>query len=426
MVSKLDNITQELYSDTTHEQHSLLELSTLPVPVIEDGTNQTLIIILTAACIIFGLLLICSTVAYCFLRIMASRRAQRLTTDLHELSVQTHTERENNGYVADNFNSGSFLDNLTLLVDQLDANLKLQRKNLTLDIDHILANGSFGDVIQGNLVTKNNISTQTQVHIISDDMEKTNQQNFLQEFQSLLEIRGHQCFLYFMGVCQTPDWFYLVFENIERTLKSFLLEARTATAQPSVDKFSLLSEDFILNTINDLCTAMEYLEKNNIIHKKINSYNVRVNQDEECKLIFFGPTHFVSTEKVLDQARWHAPEILKSNFNYTSKSDVYSFGILMWEMCTLGATPYINTPSADLLPRIRNGTRPEQPPFIFDDLYQLFLNCWELDRDSRPTFEEINSFLKQLTATSIEHTLSFKKYDGIVLPYYQPSLEVRN
>lgn len=420
VVSTLDNVTQVLYSETTHEQHNILELSTMQAPVAEDGTNQTLVIILTAACIIFGLLLICSSIAYCFLRVRAGRRAQRLT-DLHELSVQPHIERENNGFVSDNFTSGNFADHLSLLVDRLDSNQKLQRKSLTLDIDHIIATGSYGDVIQGN-VSKNNISTPCQVHIISDDMEKVDQQNFLRELSELMEIRGHQCFLYFFGVCQTPDWFYLVFEQIPRTLKTFLLESRTTT----LDRFSSISEDFILTTITDLCTAMEYLEKNKIVHKKINSYNVRVNQDEECKLIFFGPTHFGENGRTIDTARWSAPEVLKNYHNHTSKSDVWSFAVLMWECCTLGGTPYGNVSSADLLPRIRNGARPEQVPFIYDDLYQLLLNCWELDARERPTFEEINSYLKQMTSTSIEHTLSFKTRDGIVLPYHQPLLEIKN
>lgn len=420
VVSTLDNVTEVLYSDTTHEQHSILELSTTAGPIVEDGTNQTLIIIMTAACIIFGLLLICSSIAYCFLRVMASRRNNQRLTDLHELAIQPHTERENNAYVGDNFASGSFTENLALLVDKLDSNHKLQRRNLTLDIDHIIAKGSYGDVIQGN-VTKNNISTHVQVHIINDDMEKADQQSFLRDFNDLLEIRGHQCFLYFLGVCQTPDWFYLIFEQVEKTLKSFLLDARMTAG----DKYSSVSEEYILNLIGELCMAMEYLEKNKIIHKNINSYNVRVNQDDECKLIFFGPTHFVESSKAVDTSRWQAPEVLKSHFNHSSKSDVWSFAILMWECCSLGATPYGNIANTDLLPRIRNGARPEQVRFIFDDLYQLLLNCWELDAKERPTFEEINSYIKQLTSTSIEYTISFKARDGIVLPYYQPSLELK-
>lgn len=149
-----------------------------------------------------------------------------------------------------------------------------------------------------------------------------------------------------------------------------------------------------------------------------------MNQDDVVKLLFFGPTHLNEGEKVADISRWHSPEVLKSQFNYSTKSDVWSFGVLMWECCTLGATPYGNVVSSDLLPRIRNGARPEQVPFIYDDLYQLFLNCWELDASERPSFDDINCYVKQLM-TSVKHSLSFDNRDNIVLPYHLPLLEMK-
>jgi endothelial-specific receptor tyrosine kinase len=142
-------------------------------------------------------------------------------------------------------------------------------------------------------------------------------------------------------------------------------------------------------------------------------------------LQIFGPTLFDEAGKPFETARWHAPEVLKYS-NHTFKSNVWSFGVLMWEICTLGATPYGNNiPTIDLFARIRNGARPEQSPFIFDDLYQLFLNCWELDAKERPTFTEITNYLKTLT-TSINHVLSFDRRDGIILPYHLPLLEIKN
>lgn len=264
VISQMDNLTTVAYSDTTHEQHNvMLDVTTelgSPTDFSEpSGTHETLIIILTAACIIFGLLLISATVVYCYLRLRAGRRRVQRLSDLHELAIQPHTERENNGYVGDSFAGGNFTDHLALLTDRLDTTQKLNRKNLTLDIDHILANGSYGDVIQGN-VSNNGIATPAQVHTVADDMDKADQQHFLKELSDLLEINGHEAFNHFFGVCKTPDWFYLVFEQVPRTLKSFLLDART----PTLNKFSSLSEEFILNIISDLCSAMEYLEHNKV------------------------------------------------------------------------------------------------------------------------------------------------------------------
>lgn len=423
VVSALNGRTEILYSDTTHEQHSRIETVAIDIPEETNGTNQTLVIILTAACIIMGLLLITSSIAYCFLRVRAGRRRVQRLSDHHELTVQSHAvEMENNGYVADNFNTGNFNESLALLADRLDSNQQLPRKNLTLDIDNVIANGAYGEVIRGS-ITKNNISTTCQVHTVQDDMEKADQNSFLKEFNDLMELNGHESFLRFFGACKTPDWFYLVFEDVSRTLKTYLLEARTDTGR--TDRFTSLSEEYIMNVISDLGTALEYLEQNRIAHKKLNSFNVRVNQEEEVKIGFFGPTHFDDNGKTIDTRRWDAPEVLKNQFSHSTKSDVWSFGILMWECCCLGATPYGNIVATDLLPRIRNGARCEQPPFIYDDLYQLFLNCWELDAKERPTFIEINNFLRQLM-TSIEHALTFNRRDGIQLPYHLPLLEIKN
>lgn len=123
-------------------------------------------------------------------------------------------------------------------------------------------------------------------------------------------------------------------------------------------------------------------------------------------------------------SRWHSPEVLKFQ-NYSTHGDIWSFGCLMWECCTLGATLYPNIPSPDLLPRIKNGARPEQPSFVFDDLYQLFLNCWELDCADRPTFGELKQSIETLM-TAPHHALSFERRDGVAIPYYMPLLEVKN
>ena len=47
---------------------------------------------------------------------------------------------------------------------------------------------------------------------------------------------------------------------------------------------------------------------------------------------------------------------------YTTESDVWSFGILLWELFTLGSTPYpgINI-DTDFVERVKNGYRMERP-----------------------------------------------------------------
>lgn len=161
-----------------------------------------------------------------------------------------------------------------------------------------------------------------------------------------------------------------------------------------------------------------------IVHKQLCSYNVRMTANDEPKLSIFGPTLYIEDRKLVDLGRYQAPEVLRHQ-HHTAKSDVWSFACFAWECCTAGGTLYSNIISTDLLARIRNGARPEQTPFIYNDLYQLLLNCWELDPVDRLDFKDVAEALKQMLRTSPKHVLSFDRHDGLTLPYYLPLLEVK-
>lgn len=49
--------------------------------------------------------------------------------------------------------------------------------------------------------------------------------------------------------------------------------------------------------------------------------------------------------------RWMAPESLYDNV-FSVKSDVWSFGVLMWEVVTLGSTPYPGLSAADVMRKV--------------------------------------------------------------------------
>lgn len=52
--------------------------------------------------------------------------------------------------------------------------------------------------------------------------------------------------------------------------------------------------------------------------------------------------------------KWSAPESLCYNA-FSTKSDVWSFGILLWEVMTVGGSPYPEVESKDVLTRIEEG-----------------------------------------------------------------------
>lgn len=72
----------------------------------------------------------------------------------------------------------------------------------------------------------------------------------------------------------------------------------------------------------------------------------------------FGFARDVTTSHVYERKsegrlpiRWMAPESLYDNI-FSVKSDVWSFGVLIWEVVTLGSTPYPGMSAAEVMKRV--------------------------------------------------------------------------
>jgi hypothetical protein len=420
LVSRVLDEEKIAFSNSSHNnEHDFITM--LDREIIEES-DDWIVILLTIACIICGLILVGSILFYGYIKTRINPRLRHL--ERHEMSLQGPIlEVDNNGFISD-VSGINFKEKLQEVLLNLDDDQKIIRKNLSLDIDNIIGIGSFGDVIRGQL----NTNIPSQVHVVSsDDMDPPIQTKFIRDLNSLLQFGFHRNMLNFMGICQTHDWFFVVFEDTPSNLKQFLLANRQTDIVSQ--RVTNLSELEIIRLMYELSETMEYLQYNKIVHKNLNSYNVRIKRQNSAytiKLSIFGPTLYVlnddGTKNLVDEDRWYAPEVMRFQ-KYTHASDIYSLGLVMWEICCLGATIYGSVATNDLLARIKKGIRPDKFEFISEDLYQLMLNTWELDPNERTEISDVTAHLKQLL-TSPHYYLNFA-FDGN-LPYYLPLLEIKN
>uniref|UniRef100_A0A4W6FHE3 Protein kinase domain-containing protein n=1 Tax=Lates calcarifer TaxID=8187 RepID=A0A4W6FHE3_LATCA len=104
--------------------------------------------------------------------------------------------------------------------------------------------------------------------------------------------------------------------------------------------------------------------------------------------------------------KWMAPETIFDRV-YTTQSDVWSFGVLLWEIFSLGASPYPGVCiDESFCRRLKEGTRMRPPEYATTEIYQTMLDCW-LDRPTdRPTFAELVEHLGNLLQCVFEVILS--------------------
>uniref|UniRef100_A0A1B0A1I1 Protein kinase domain-containing protein n=1 Tax=Glossina pallidipes TaxID=7398 RepID=A0A1B0A1I1_GLOPL len=101
-------------------------------------------------------------------------------------------------------------------------------------------------------------------------------------------------------------------------------------------------------------------------------------------------------------SKWMAIESLYDNI-FSTESDIWSFGILMWEIVTLGSTPYPGISAAEVMRKVRDGYRLEKPEHCRRELYNIMFYCWAENRHERPTFGEIVQMLDKLLHTEMDY-----------------------
>lgn len=148
--------------------------------------------------------------------------------------------------------------------------------------------------------------------------------------------------------------------------------------------------------------GMEYLARKGFVHRDLAARNVLVGERKIAKVADFGLTRHVYEEKVYHAKRnrklplkWMSVEAIFDQ-TFTTQSDVWAFGVLLWELVTLGGTPYPTVNNRELLRLLKNGYRMEKPDICNNEMYDMMVECWLENPFDRPTFTLIRERLEEM------------------------------
>uniref|UniRef100_A0A8C4Q168 receptor protein-tyrosine kinase n=1 Tax=Eptatretus burgeri TaxID=7764 RepID=A0A8C4Q168_EPTBU len=173
------------------------------------------------------------------------------------------------------------------------------------------------------------------------------------------------------------------------------------------DKKLLTMEDLICYSFQ-VAKGMAFLASRKCIHRDLAARNILLAKNNVVKICDFGLARdiykdpdYVRKGDARLPLKWMAPECIFDKV-YTTQCDVWSFGVLLWEIFSLGASPYPGVHiDEEFCHRLKEGIRMKPPEYASPAMY-IMLECWFGNPQDRPTFAMLVDRLGDLLEANVQ------------------------
>uniref|UniRef100_A0A8C0H3G0 Vascular endothelial growth factor receptor 3 n=1 Tax=Chelonoidis abingdonii TaxID=106734 RepID=A0A8C0H3G0_CHEAB len=333
-----------------------------------------------------------------------------------------------------------------------------------LRLGKVLGHGAFGKVVEASAfgINKSNSCETVAVKMLKEGATASEHKALMSELKILIHIGNHLNVVNLLGACTKPNGPLMVivefckYGNLSNYLRTkregfspyreksprlriqvrSLVEAvradrrsrfgtsdsaifnrllmnKSQTAQPiqEVDDLwqsPLTMEDLICYSFQ-VARGMEFLASRKCIHRDLAARNILLSENNVVKICDFGLARdiykdpdYVRKGSARLPLKWMAPESIFDKV-YTTQSDVWSFGVLLWEIFSLGASPYPGVQiNEEFCQRLKDGTRMRAPEYTTAEIYRIMLSCWHGDPKERPTFSDLVEILGDLLQENVQ------------------------
>uniref|UniRef100_A0A672KSS6 receptor protein-tyrosine kinase n=1 Tax=Sinocyclocheilus grahami TaxID=75366 RepID=A0A672KSS6_SINGR len=310
-----------------------------------------------------------------------------------------------------------------------------------LKLGEPLGRGAFGQVVEATAygIEKATTCTTVAVKMLKEGATTSEYRALMSELKILIHIGHHLNVVNLLGACTKPGGpLMVIVEYCKHGNLSSYLKSKRGEYSPFKKRMSLMpcgrevqqEEDLHegdqglgISTRLDICTGTAVCtrmgeqtsttqlqdEQGTCIHRDLAARNILLSENNVVKICDFGLARdvykdpdYVRKGDARLPLKWMAPETIFDRV-YTTQSDVWSFGVLLWEIFSLGASPYPGVCiDESFCRRLKVGTRMRAPDYATPEIYQTMLDCW-LDRPKdRPTFTQLVEHLGNLLQASAQ------------------------
>ena len=267
-----------------------------------------------------------------------------------------------------------------------------------------LGRGNFGSVYKAKYEKDNQIYA---IKIIErNEQNQEQEKNIKRELNILKDINNHnnieKFYGYFIDIFPIKNkyCYFLILEYIEgQDLEKMRKEFS--------EKNQNIDERTILLIFKGIVNGLDYLHKNNILHRDIALDNIMYDKNNGIiKITDFGiSAYFQMNNKNNDELIYNqsivgrrdnvSPEIFDNIYNkfrfYDTKNDIFSLGVVMFRLMTFCY------PSSLIYRKLNIDIKKEINPNYYDlNLINLVMRMLENDPEKRPNCEEILINLEQI------------------------------
>ncbi|XP_073255600.1 uncharacterized protein [Porites lutea] len=278
-----------------------------------------------------------------------------------------------------------------------------------VNIIKVIGKGAFSEVAKATLW---NLRENQKVITVAAKMLRANapdsdRKDLLSELELMKKLKPHPHVIKLMACVTETDPLLVLIEFVPfGDLLGYLRKSRglsdTYFEDPDVNPQTSLTAEQLMKFAWQVADGMCYLSSRKIIHRDLAARNVLVGEGETCKVTDFGMARNVQGDDIYSKksrgrlpVKWTAYEALLYGV-YTTQSDVWSYGILLYEILTVGGSPYPDVRARQIADRLQEGYRMPRPKHVDDTLYQLMLKCWEEQPTDRPTFNKLRKTMKEM------------------------------